>query len=85
MESISLKLDEKFLRRIKETMEKHHYTTTTEFVREAIRDKLTDLEKAEMLAALKRVAGSSKRRTTDEQLHAAGEKAFTLLEKRFKK
>lgn len=85
MEAISLKLDSTFLERIEQVMRKHHYTTKTEFIREAIRDKISALEKARMLAALDRVAGSSKHRTTDAQLHAAREKAFEELERRFKK
>lgn len=82
MEAISLKLDGTFLSRIEETMRKYHYTTKTEFIREAIRDKISALEKAQMLAALDRVAGSSKRRTTDAQLHQVREQLAKEWEQR---
>jgi len=81
MESISLKLENKFLKDIENTMKKHRYTTKTEFIREAIRDKIRDLEKEELILRAKALYGSSKRKTTDAQLHAAREKAFEELDK----
>ena len=65
-------------------MKKHRYTTKTEFIREAIREKIKDLEKEELLLRAKKLYGSSKRKTTDAQLHAAGEKAFRELERELK-
>lgn len=47
METISLKLEKAFLAEIEKVMKKHNYTTKTEFIREAIRDKLKELEKRE--------------------------------------
>ena len=58
--------------------------TKAEFIRQAIRDKIQELEKEEMLRAGDRVAGSSKRKTTDEQLHAIRDKAFEELERKLK-
>ena len=81
MEAISLKLEEGFLQDIETIMKRHRYTTKTEFIREAIRDKIRDLEKEELLLKAKNLYGASKRKTTDEQLHKAGEKAFAELEK----
>lgn len=81
MEAISLKLEEGFLHDIETIMKRHRYTTKTEFIREAIRDKIRDLEKEELLLKAKNLYGASKRRTTDEELHKAGEKAFKELEK----
>lgn len=83
MEAISLKLEAEFLNDLEKTMKKHRYTTKTEFIREAIRDKIRDLEKEELLLKARKLYGSSKRKTTDEQLHKAGEKAFKELEKEF--
>ena len=84
MESVSLKLEDKFLQDIQETMKKHRYTTKTEFIREAIRDKIRDLEKEEALIRAKKLYGASKRKTTDEDIHKAGEKAFEELDKELK-
>ncbi len=43
-----------------------------------------ELEKKEALARLQKIYGASKRKTTDEELHRAGEKAFEELDKKFK-
>ena len=84
METISLKLEDGLLKEVDQTLKKNRYSTRTEFIRDAIREKLSDLEKEEVLRELRRLRGSSKRRTTDEQLHKAGERAFEMLEKKFK-
>lgn len=84
MEAVSLKLEDAFLRDIKKSMKKHRYTTKTEFIREAIRDKIRDLEKEEALLRVEKLYGASKRKTTDKELHKAGEKAFLELEKELK-
>lgn len=82
METISLKLEENILTEIDEKLATHRYSTRTEFIRDAIREKLSEFEKDELLKCIAHLRGSSKRKTTDAQLHAAQEKAFELLEKR---
>jgi Arc/MetJ-type ribon-helix-helix transcriptional regulator len=81
METISIKVEEELLDRMGKLMRKHHYATKTEFIREAIRDKFKELEREEALKRVKKFYGASKRRTTDEQLHKAGERAFEELER----
>ena len=49
MEHISLKLEGNFLKAIVAIMKKHNYMTKTEFVREAIRDKIRKLEEKEII------------------------------------
>tara|TARA_Y100000310_G_scaffold333395_1_gene410857 strand:+ start:827 stop:1021 length:195 start_codon:yes stop_codon:yes gene_type:complete len=48
MENISLKIEGNFLNAIRKVMEKHKYMTKTEFIREAIRDKIRRLEEKEI-------------------------------------
>ena len=84
MESVSLKLEDGILKDIENIMKKHRYTTKTEFIREAIRDKIRDLEKEALLLKAKELYGASKRKTTDEDIHKAGEKAFRELERELK-
>jgi len=76
METISLKLENSFLHLIEKIMKEHRYSTKTEFIREAIRDKVDDLETKAALKRLEKVYGASKRKTTEEQLEMAKEKAF---------
>ena len=84
MESISLKLEGEFLKDIQSIMKKHRYSTKTEFIREAIRDKIKDLEKEELILRAKSLYGASKRKTTDAQLHTAREKVFEELDRELK-
>ena len=81
MEAVSLKLENTFIRDMEKLMQRHRYTTKTEFIREAIREKMRGLEKEEALLRARKLYGASKRKTTDAQLHKAGEKAFRELEK----
>ena len=76
MKTVSLKLDSRFAKDVEKTMKRHRYSTKTEFIREAIRDKITDLEKQEALLRLKAGYGASKKKTRDAALHAARDKAF---------
>lgn len=82
METISLKIEEGILYEMDKKLVGHRYSTRTEFIRDAIREKLSELEKDGLLRAVAELRGSSKRRTTHEQLHAAREKSFELLEKK---
>ncbi|MEK6935864.1 MAG: ribbon-helix-helix domain-containing protein [Nanoarchaeota archaeon] len=49
IENISLKLEGNFLNAIVKVMKKHNYTTKTEFIREAMRDKIRMLEEKEIV------------------------------------
>jgi len=49
MENISLKIEGNFLKAIEAIMRKHNYITKTEFIREAIRDKMRRLEEKEII------------------------------------
>jgi metal-responsive CopG/Arc/MetJ family transcriptional regulator len=48
MENVSLKIEENFLKAIEKVMAKHNYMTKTEFIREALRDKIRRLEEKEI-------------------------------------
>ena len=49
MENVSLKIEENFMNAINKVMKRHNYMTKTEFIREAIRDKIRRLEEKEIL------------------------------------
>jgi len=49
MENISLKLEKNFADSIKRAMKRHNYSTKTELIRDALRDKLAKLEEQEIL------------------------------------
>ena len=84
MEAISLKLKPEVLKEIDENLAKNRYSTRTEFIRDAIRKKLSDLEKEKLLKAVAKLHGISKHKTTDEQLHEARERLVKKYEDKFK-
>jgi len=86
MEAVSLKLGDSFLKDMEKAMKKHRYSTKTEFIREAIREKLRDLEKEEALMRVRKLygAGTGKRKITDADIHRAGEEVFKEFEKKFR-
>ncbi len=81
MEMISLKLEDELLKEIDQKLAYNRYSTRTEFIRDAIREKLSDLEKTEILKQLSNLKGSSKKKTSEDDLHKAREKIFDLLDK----
>ena len=81
MESLTIKIEKDFLQEIEKVMKKKHYSTKTEFVREALREKLTKEEKEEIMKALDQVYGSSKKKTSDADLRRGRERVFARIEK----
>jgi metal-responsive CopG/Arc/MetJ family transcriptional regulator len=60
METISVKMEEGLLREIDSTLKNHRYSTRTEFIRDAIRTKLSQLEREETIRKLAAFRGSLK-------------------------
>ena len=83
-EMITLKLDSVFLKRIDSTVKKEGYQNRTEFIRNALREKLDEAKFKEAMLELANLKGASKKKTTDEELERIREKAFDELEKKFK-
>jgi len=83
MENISLKLEPQISKKMEGAMKQGNYMTKAEFIREAIRDKMKEIEKQKALAKLRKIYGASKRKTTDEQLHKAREEAFEEIKAEF--
>ena len=81
MESVTIKLEEQFAKNVEKLMKRHNYSTKTEFIREALRDKVSKLEIEEALMRARKLYGTSRLKTTDKQLHEARDKAFGELEK----
>ena len=76
MDVISLKLDERMLKNVDKSLKKHNFSTRTEFIRTAIRDKLQELDKESLLQEFLKLQGSKKTRTSDEELRNIREQVF---------
>ncbi len=82
METISLKMEEKLLKDIDSTIKEHRYSTRTEFIRDAIRTKLNDLEKEEAIRKLAQLKGASTKKISEEEYEEARKKAFENISKK---
>lgn len=82
MESITLKVDTGLAKAMKKAM-KPKYATKTEFIREAIRDKITKAEKEEALKNLEKYFGTgAHHKTTYEEERVIREKVGREYAKR---
>ena len=79
METISLKMQEELLHDIDSSIKSHRYSTRTEFIRDAIRTRLNDLEKKEVIKELASLKGSLKAKKSDQK---AGEIAIRKIAKK---
>ncbi|MEK6904415.1 MAG: ribbon-helix-helix domain-containing protein [Nanoarchaeota archaeon] len=84
MQVLNIKIDGDLLKEIDGKLKKNRYSTRTEFVREAIRDKLSQLERDKMWEEFEIVRKKNKHKTTDEQIHKTREKLAKELEAELK-
>ena len=78
-EMISLKLEKNFLSEIDTLVKKESYQSRTEFIRDAVRDKIEDIKMKKSFAEIAKLRGISKRKTTDEELEQVREQVFNEL------
>jgi metal-responsive CopG/Arc/MetJ family transcriptional regulator len=68
MEVVSVKFQEDILKKIDKSIALHNFNSRTEFIREAVRGKLSDLEREQIAKEFMKLRGTSKKKTTDEDL-----------------
>jgi metal-responsive CopG/Arc/MetJ family transcriptional regulator len=83
MEAVCVKLDHRTLKNLDSCIKENNYTTRTDFIREAIRDKLRELEKDNAIKELKRFMGSSKRKVSDKRHEEIREEVTKEYAKKF--
>jgi metal-responsive CopG/Arc/MetJ family transcriptional regulator len=67
MDVVSVKFQEDILKKMDKSIELHNFNSRTEFIREAVRDKLADLSRDELVVEFMKFSGKSKIKTTDEE------------------
>lgn len=83
-EMITLKLDDEFLKNIDEVVEKEGYQNRTEFIRNALREKLEETKLKEAMIELSHLKGASKKKTSNEEYERIRLKAFEEISKKLK-
>ncbi len=83
-EMISLKLDNIFLKDIDNIVSNSGYQNRTEFIRNALREKVEEVKLKEAMISLGHLKGASKKKTTEETLEKLRTKAFEELNRKSK-
>jgi len=63
MEAVTVKFQEDVLKRIDETIAEHNFNSRTEFIREAVRDKIAELGKEELMNEFLKFRGKARKKT----------------------
>jgi Arc/MetJ-type ribon-helix-helix transcriptional regulator len=83
VELITFKLDEQFLKKVDTVVKEGGYSSRTDLLRDALRDKLATFEKERRLKRMDALLGSKKTKTSDEELHRIRERVFEDLEREY--
>ena len=70
-EMITLKLEQDFLKEIDATLKQARYQNRTEFIREALREKLQEIRTKDAVAAVAKIRGMVKRHVSEEEYEEA--------------
>ena len=87
METVSVKFQEDVLEKVDSNIASHNFNSRTEFIREAVRDKLEELGREDLINEFLKMRGKAKTKISDEQLKKNKEEVskdlMAELEKRF--
>jgi len=82
IEMINIKLENSFLKEIDSLVKNSNYQNRTEFVREALREKVDKIKYHNAMMSIIHLKGASKKKTTDAELEKIRERAFLELTKK---
>lgn len=83
-EMITVKLDEVFLKEVDSVVEGRGYQNRTEFIRNALRDKVEEVKLREAMMQIAHLKGASKKKTSDTQLEKIRTMVFDEFERKLK-
>jgi metal-responsive CopG/Arc/MetJ family transcriptional regulator len=81
---ITLKLEDSFLREIDSIVEIQGYQNRTEFIRNALREKVEQTKLNEAMIQLAHLKGASKKKTSEAEYETIRQKAFDEISKKLK-
>lgn len=87
MEVVTVKFTESVLKEIDTSISEYNFNSRTEFIREAVRDKLSSLEKEELIKVFLKFKGKSRKKTSYEEnrktRELVGKELIRELEEKF--
>ena len=83
-ELITFKMEKEFLKEVDSAAKESHFHSRTEFIREALREKMDKIALEKAMKEISKLKGSSKKKTTEKEYEEAREKAFEAIAKQFR-
>ena len=83
-EMITVKMDEAFLDDIDAVVKKEKYQNRTEFIRNALREKINEIKVREAMVELSHLKGASKKKISEEEYENARKNAFEIISKKLR-
>jgi len=80
-----VKFQEDVLKKIDKSITEHNFNSRTEFIREAVRDKLADLSKEDLISEFLKFKGKAENKTSYEENRKTRENASKELMKELEK
>ncbi|MFT4310733.1 MAG: ribbon-helix-helix domain-containing protein [Candidatus Woesearchaeota archaeon] len=80
MEAISLKIDTQMLKTIDVSLQKYNFSTRTEFIRDAIRKRLEELQQEQLVKEFLSYKGKANKVINDHELQTIRKKIFNNLQ-----
>ncbi len=81
MEVVTVKFNEDVLKRIDKSITKNNFNSRTEFIREAVRDKLSELSREDLIKEFMKFRGKAKKKTTYEENRETRDKVLFEMAK----
>ncbi|MBC8501106.1 MAG: ribbon-helix-helix protein, CopG family [Nanoarchaeota archaeon] len=83
-EMITVKLERTFLNEVDNIVKKSGYQNRTEFIRNALREKVEDAKLKEAMISIAHLKGAAKKKTTEEEYERIREQVFDEFDKKLK-
>ena len=86
MEIVSVKFQEDILKKMDKAIEQHNFNSRTEFIREAVRDKMVEIDRGELIKQFLSLRGKGKPKSglSDEEIREqVSKELLEELDKRF--
>ena len=81
---VTFKLDNKFLKKVDGIVKKSGFGNRTEFIRNALREKVDEIKLKKAMIEIAHLKGASKKKISDEDYEMARELAFEKISKELK-
>jgi metal-responsive CopG/Arc/MetJ family transcriptional regulator len=83
-EMITVKMDNVFLGEVDNVVKNEGYQNRTEFIRNALREKVEDIKLKKAMMELAHLKGSAKKKTTEDDYEKIRAKAFDEISKKLR-